>query len=98
VGTEIDHPRLDYLAAQIKSGAMAFLREEYKYLSIFVFGLGIALLVLFTLSNSRVRLPLSLPSHPLTLHGIRVHSSRARVPLTPDRESARACQAKQHEV
>jgi hypothetical protein len=64
VGHEIDHPRLDYLAAKIKSGAVAFLREEYKYLSYFVFSLGVALLILFTLYNSRVRSPARRP--PLT--------------------------------
>jgi len=50
VGADIDHPKLDYLSAKIKSGAIAFLKEEYKYLSVFVFILGAVLCLLFSIS------------------------------------------------
>jgi H(+)-translocating pyrophosphatase len=39
-GKDIGHPKIDKLAAQVKSGAKAFLQEEYKYLSVFVLALG----------------------------------------------------------
>jgi len=50
VGKDIDHPKLDYLSAKIKSGAMAFLKEEYKFLAQFVLALGVVLLILFSVS------------------------------------------------
>lgn len=52
VGKDINHPRLDYLSAKIKSGSIAFLKEEYKFLAQFVAGLSIVLLILFTVSPS----------------------------------------------
>ncbi len=48
VGKDINLPVLDKLAAQIRSGSIAFLSIEYKYLSLFVVGLGIILTVLFS--------------------------------------------------
>merc|ERR1719262_1337434 len=39
-GKDIGHPKIDKLAAQVKSGAKAFLQEEYKYLAVFVAALG----------------------------------------------------------
>ena len=50
VGKDINHPKLDYLSAKIKSGAMAFLKEEYKFLAQFVLALGVVLLILFSVS------------------------------------------------
>jgi H(+)-translocating pyrophosphatase len=42
-GKDIGHPKIDKLAAQVKSGAKAFLQEEYKYLAVFVLALGFLL-------------------------------------------------------
>eukprot|EP00241_Pyramimonas_parkeae_P003347 CAMPEP_0114247320 /NCGR_PEP_ID=MMETSP0058-20121206/12959_1 /TAXON_ID=36894 /ORGANISM="Pyramimonas parkeae, CCMP726" /LENGTH=753 /DNA_ID=CAMNT_0001360617 /DNA_START=75 /DNA_END=2336 /DNA_ORIENTATION=+ len=50
VGKDISHPRLDFLSAKIKSGAMAFLKEEYKFLGYFVLVVGLVLLLLFSVS------------------------------------------------
>jgi H(+)-translocating pyrophosphatase len=47
VGKDIEKPNLDFLAKQVKSGAVAFLKEEYKYLAVFVFVLAVALAVLY---------------------------------------------------
>jgi hypothetical protein len=47
-GSQIGHPRLDRLAAQIKSGARAFLKEEYKILGAFVICTSIILFIVFT--------------------------------------------------
>jgi len=47
VGKDIGHPLLDTLAQQIKSGSSAFLKEEYKYLSVFVVFLAAALFACF---------------------------------------------------
>jgi K(+)-stimulated pyrophosphate-energized sodium pump len=47
IGKDIDIPKLDKLAAQVKSGAIAFLREEYKYLFLFVVALATILTVLY---------------------------------------------------
>mmetsp|Transcript_103609 Transcript_103609/g.298392 ORF Transcript_103609/g.298392 Transcript_103609/m.298392 type:complete len:848 (-) Transcript_103609:80-2623(-) len=47
-GKDIGHPKIDYLAAKVKSGALAFLKEEYKYLSAYVLGWAVILIVLFT--------------------------------------------------
>jgi inorganic pyrophosphatase len=51
VGKDIDCPLLDTLAGQIKSGSKAFLKEEYKYLSVFVLFLALALFACFTAQN-----------------------------------------------
>lgn len=50
MGKDISHPRLDFLSAKIKSGAMAFLKEEYKFLGYFVLVVGLVLLLLFSVS------------------------------------------------
>jgi len=47
VGKDIGCPLLDTLAQQIKSGSSAFLKEEYKYLSVFVVFLAVALFACF---------------------------------------------------
>jgi inorganic pyrophosphatase len=52
VGKDIDHPLLDKLAEQIKTGSAAFLREEYKYLAGFVVVLGIFLFIVFAAQNA----------------------------------------------
>merc|ERR1719440_2388083 len=49
VGKDIGFPKLDELALQIKNGAQAFLKEEYKWLGYFVAGLAITLLVIFSI-------------------------------------------------
>eukprot|EP00397_Hematodinium_sp_SG-2012_P001387 GEMP01001389.1.p1 GENE.GEMP01001389.1~~GEMP01001389.1.p1 ORF type:complete len:817 (+),score=145.75 GEMP01001389.1:28-2478(+) len=48
-GTDIGHPKLDKLAAQIKSGSRAFLLEEYKYLSLFVSTMALIMFLIFSL-------------------------------------------------
>eukprot|EP00931_Biecheleriopsis_adriatica_P064807 TRINITY_DN3949_c0_g1_i5.p1 TRINITY_DN3949_c0_g1~~TRINITY_DN3949_c0_g1_i5.p1 ORF type:complete len:798 (-),score=189.29 TRINITY_DN3949_c0_g1_i5:68-2461(-) len=47
VGKSIDVPKLDVLAAQVKSGSKAFLKEEYKFLSVFVLVLALVLGALY---------------------------------------------------
>ena len=49
VGKDIGFPKLDELALQIKNGAQAFLKEEYKWLGYFVAGLAITLLAIFSI-------------------------------------------------
>jgi inorganic pyrophosphatase len=53
-GAQMDPPKplLDKLAAQIKSGSIQFLKEEYKYLVAFVAFLAVVLGALFTIQNS----------------------------------------------
>jgi len=52
VGKDIGVPKLDKLAAQVKSGSIAFLKEEYKFLGAFVFVLTIALGLLYGIKPS----------------------------------------------
>jgi H(+)-translocating pyrophosphatase len=47
-GESIGVPKLDYLASKVKSGSIAFLKEEYKYLSAYVAVWTVVLVVLFT--------------------------------------------------
>eukprot|EP00397_Hematodinium_sp_SG-2012_P005289 GEMP01005307.1.p1 GENE.GEMP01005307.1~~GEMP01005307.1.p1 ORF type:complete len:794 (+),score=157.67 GEMP01005307.1:300-2681(+) len=47
-GKDVDLPNLDKIALKIKSGSIAFLKVEYKFLAIFVLVFSIALLILFT--------------------------------------------------
>merc|ERR1719454_1937027 len=49
VDKDIGFPKLDELALQIKNGAQAFLKEEYKWLGYFVAGLAITLLAIFSI-------------------------------------------------
>merc|ERR1712176_1503156 len=46
----MDKPQLDFLAKQVKSGAKAFLKEEYKYLACFVIVLAATLAVLYAIN------------------------------------------------
>merc|ERR1719502_1670420 len=46
-GKAVDIPQLDMLAGKVKSGARAFLVEEYKYLGVFVFVLAVVLFGLY---------------------------------------------------
>jgi len=48
-GAAIKCPRIDYLAAKVKKGAIAFLREEYKYLAGYVAFWAVVLVIVFTL-------------------------------------------------
>eukprot|EP00929_Paragymnodinium_shiwhaense_P032965 TRINITY_DN1819_c0_g1_i2.p1 TRINITY_DN1819_c0_g1~~TRINITY_DN1819_c0_g1_i2.p1 ORF type:complete len:849 (-),score=233.61 TRINITY_DN1819_c0_g1_i2:92-2638(-) len=48
-GKDIGCPRLDYLASKVRSGSIAFLREEYKYLAVYVVIWAIVLIVLFSI-------------------------------------------------
>jgi len=50
VGRDIEIPKLDKLAQQVKSGSIAFLKEEYKYLGIFVFLLAVVLCALYAVN------------------------------------------------
>merc|ERR1719240_2565132 len=49
----MDKPVLDKLAKQVKSGSIAFLKEEYKYLGIFVVCLGGVLTLLYAVNPVR---------------------------------------------
>jgi len=48
IGKDIDCHKIDYLAQKIKSGSIAFLKEEYKYLAAYVAAWTLLLVVLFT--------------------------------------------------
>jgi len=50
-GKDIGHPVMDKLAAKIKSGSIAFLKEEYKFLSGFVVMLACALFFVFLVQD-----------------------------------------------
>jgi len=47
-GKDIDLSRIDYLASKIKSGSIAFLKEEYKYLAVYVAAWTLLLIILFS--------------------------------------------------
>jgi inorganic pyrophosphatase len=49
IGADIGVPKLDYLAQKVKSGSIAFLKEEYKYLAVYVVVWAIVCLVLFSI-------------------------------------------------
>jgi len=49
-GKDIDVPKLDYLASKVKSGSIAFLKEEYKYLAVYVVVWAIVVAVLFSIA------------------------------------------------
>merc|ERR1719171_822417 len=51
IGEQIGKPKLDKLAKQIKSGSIAFLKQEYTYLAAFVCFLAALLFGLFTMQN-----------------------------------------------
>lgn len=53
-GSQIGHPKLDRLAAQIKSGATAFLKEEYRVLAVFVASAALLLFLVFASKQSFV--------------------------------------------
>jgi len=48
-GAAIEVPKLDYLASKVKTGSIAFLKEEYKYLSVYVVVWAIVVAVLFSI-------------------------------------------------
>ena len=50
-GKDIDKPQLDHLSRKIKTGAMAFLKEEYKYLSVYVGAWTVILVLLFSFAR-----------------------------------------------
>ena len=59
-GADIGVKQLDDLSLQVKSGAIAFLAEEYKYLCVFVIALACTLYGLFAVTdNSKVALCIS---------------------------------------
>jgi H(+)-translocating pyrophosphatase len=41
-------PKLDYLASKVKTGSIAFLKEEYKYLSLYVVFWAVVLVLMFS--------------------------------------------------
>merc|ERR1719414_1427440 len=47
-GKDMDQPRLDYLSGKVKTGSIAFLKEEYKYLSVYVAMWAVVLMIIFT--------------------------------------------------
>lgn len=50
-GKSMNNERLDYLASKVKSGSIAFLKEEYKYLSVYVVVWAIVLMVVFSIKR-----------------------------------------------
>jgi H(+)-translocating pyrophosphatase len=48
-GKDIDCPKLDYLAKKVKTGSISFLREEYKYLAVYVLFWTVVLVILFSI-------------------------------------------------
>jgi len=46
-GKDVGHPDIDELALQVKSGAKAFLKAEYRYLAVFVVLLTVILLAMY---------------------------------------------------
>jgi len=48
VGKDIGQPKLDEMALKIKTGSIAFLKEEYKYLSVYVVCWAVVLIILFS--------------------------------------------------
>jgi inorganic pyrophosphatase len=55
-GVDVGRPLVDKFGAMIKEGAMAFLKEEYKWLSVFVLFLGGILLALFSVEHQHTTL------------------------------------------
>eukprot|EP00418_Pyrodinium_bahamense_P061440 CAMPEP_0179164216 /NCGR_PEP_ID=MMETSP0796-20121207/80573_1 /TAXON_ID=73915 /ORGANISM="Pyrodinium bahamense, Strain pbaha01" /LENGTH=818 /DNA_ID=CAMNT_0020866635 /DNA_START=74 /DNA_END=2530 /DNA_ORIENTATION=- len=51
VGKDIDSARLDYLAGKVKTGSIAFLKEEYKFLAGYVCVWAIVLLIVFSVKK-----------------------------------------------
>lgn len=47
-GKDIGEPKLDYLAEKVKTGSKAFLKEEYKFLTVYVIVWAIIVLILFS--------------------------------------------------
>lgn len=50
-GKDIGSPKMDYLAKKVKTGSIAFLKEEYKYLGVYVATWCVVLIVLFTVEQ-----------------------------------------------
>ena len=55
-GKDVGRPLVDKYGAMIKEGAMAFLKEEYKWLSVFVVLLGGILCALFSVEDQHTKL------------------------------------------
>ena len=55
-GKDVGRPLVDKYGAMIKEGAMAFLKEEYKWLSVFVILLGGILCALFSVEDQHTKL------------------------------------------
>ena len=55
-GNDVGRPLVDKYVAMIKDGAMAFLKEEYKWLSVFVVLLGGILCALFSVEDQHTKL------------------------------------------
>ena len=55
-GKDVGRPLVDKYGAMIKDGAMAFLKEEYKWLSVFVVLLGGILCALFSVEDQHTKL------------------------------------------
>jgi len=51
VGKDIGKPKMDALALKVKTGSIAFLKEEYKYLSVYVASWAVVLIVLFSVKS-----------------------------------------------
>jgi Na+/H+-translocating membrane pyrophosphatase len=53
-GADIGNDRMDYLAAKVKTGSISFLKEEYKYLSVYVSGWAVVIIVMFSIVHLSV--------------------------------------------
>jgi len=51
VGKDIGRPVMDALALKVKTGSIAFLKEEYKYLAVYVSGWAVVLIILFSVNS-----------------------------------------------
>ena len=49
IGKDIVVPKLDYLADKVKSGSIAFLKEEYKFLTAYVLAWIVVVIILFAI-------------------------------------------------
>ena len=82
-GNDVGSPLVDKYGAMIKDGAMAFLKEEYKWLSVFVVLLGGIYLRSFSVEDQHTKLDgvhdvrLLPGGHPVGVGGLARHDGRA---------------------
>jgi H(+)-translocating pyrophosphatase len=59
-GKDIQEPKIDELSLQIKQGSKAFLKTEYKFLTVFVVALACTLFALFMATTNDIKTALSI--------------------------------------